>query len=118
MDRLILSIGFVLAVASGVLAYQRFGSHGEGLLFDFRQFRQYDENGDLSRLRMDADGDFTIDFWGFAESGRVVRIDIDTDRDGIADQRTLIGPDGTSTVHPIDRNGTVIPDNAPSPLNP
>jgi len=47
---------------------------------------EYDQNGRLTRLTYDRNGDGKIDTWGFMDGSRVVRVEVDENGDGKVDR--------------------------------
>ena len=123
-DVLILLVGLVLAVASGVVAYRVGGPYGERLNGDLRFHRAIVQNsGDGEAVVFDSSGDLQLDTWSYIEDeggiknehdanadGRIdtweyyradetlERLDKDTDGDGEPDYRTVFAPDGDRVV--------------------
>ena len=83
-------------MASGVVAYRIDGPYGEREAHDPRVKRVVDPaTGRLQLLVYDADGDGRFDTWSYMDGDRLLRMEIDTDRDGVIDRWELYRPDGT-----------------------
>lgn len=122
--RWLLTVGFVLAVVSGVVAYRAGGPYGERFRPDPRvaqvasepaietETLALDTTGDLRfdtwshavgdtvvRSEQDEDGDGRIDTWEYYRPDETLeRFEKDTDGDGVADYRTSIAADGDRVV--------------------
>lgn len=81
--------------ATGVYEFQVNGRYGEGLRSDPRADRHYDPHtGELHSVAYDADGDLKPDSWAYFEHGRVVRMTVDADGDGVIDRAYSYDADG------------------------
>jgi hypothetical protein len=54
---------------------------------------EYDKTGKLQLLKLDSQGNGTVDTWSYMDGARVVRIEIDKDGDGRIDRWEYFGPD-------------------------
>ena len=96
LERSILTVGFVAAVASGVVAYRVSGPYGEREAHDPRVRRVVDpKTGRLQLLVYDADGDGHFDTWSYMDGDRLLRMEIDTNNDGVVDRWEYYRADGT-----------------------
>ena len=75
----------VLSVASIALASGCSQAGSDGQVSD-RLRPEYDQQGKLSRLSYDRDGNGKVDTWGYMNGSRVVRIEVDEDGDGAVDR--------------------------------
>jgi len=90
---MILAIGLVAAVGSGVIAYNKSGPYGDKDEIDPRVRRVYDTaTGRLKLLVYDSDGDLKFDTWSYMDGDRLLRMDVDEDEDGTIDRREYYGP--------------------------
>ena len=89
----ILMVGLSGAVLSGAVAYRAGGPRGESAGPDPRLERMYEAGtGKLTVVAFAADGSFRIDHWAHMDGERLLRLDIDDDRDGRVDRREYYGP--------------------------
>jgi hypothetical protein len=80
---------------TGVYEFQVNGRYGEGLRSDPRSDRRYDpRTGELRSVAYDSDGDLKPDSWAYFEHGRVVRMTVDADGDGVIDRAYTYDADG------------------------
>lgn len=93
LERAILVTGFVLAVISGVVAWQVGGPYGERLERDPRASVRQDPASGLTVIAFDSDGNLTLDTTGYLDGERLVRLEVDDDDDGAADRREHYGAD-------------------------
>lgn len=90
----ILIAGLILSVVSGVVAYRIGGPHGERLNEDPRVRQVFDEDtGNLTLVIYDYSGDLRFDTWAYMNGGNVVRVEQDTDEDGVVDSWEYYRPD-------------------------
>lgn len=94
LERGILITGFILAVVSGVVAWQVGGPYGERLEHDPRASIQQDPDTGLTVVAFDSDGNLTLDTKGYLDGERLVRLDEDEDEDGVVDRREHYGASG------------------------
>ena len=89
----IMVMGLAGAVVSGAVAYRSGGPHGERAGSDPRVRRVYDPaTGKLTMVAFAADGSLRIDHWCYMDGERLLRMDVDEDRDGRVDRREYYGP--------------------------
>jgi hypothetical protein len=95
LEQSILAVGLVAALASGVIAYRVSGPYGEREPHDSRVKRVVDpRTGRLQLLIYDADGDGRFDTWSYMDGGRLLRMEIDTNNDGVIDRWESYRADG------------------------
>ena len=88
----IMVMGLAGAVVSGAVAYRSGGPHGERAGSDPRVRRVYDPaTGKLTMVAFAADGSLRIDHWCYMDGERLLRMDVDEDRDGRVDRREYYG---------------------------
>lgn len=74
---------------------------------DSRIQASYDERGKLRLLTYDSQGTGKPDTWSYMDGSTIVRIDRDTDGDGVIDRREFYGPDDHVRVEFSTRDGHV-----------
>jgi hypothetical protein len=93
LERIVLIVGYLLATASGVVAWHVAGPYGLRTAHDPRVQRGYDPStGRVTMVAFDADGDLRIDRWCLMDGERLLRMDADDDADGVPDRRSYYGP--------------------------
>ncbi len=89
---LIICVGFVAAVASGVVSYRAQGRYGDLHQPDPRVRKEFDpQTGELTLVAFDSDGNLRIDTWSHMKGDRLIRMDVDADEDGTIDSRSFYG---------------------------
>jgi hypothetical protein len=87
VQKAILSVGFVAAVASGIIAYQLGGPYGERFQRDPRIQRTYNlDTGRLELMAWDRSGNLQFDTWSYMDGERLVRREVDENEDGRIDR--------------------------------
>ena len=87
---LIICVGFVAAVVSGVVSYRVQGRYGEVHEFDPRVRKEFDpRTGQLLSVAFDSDGNLRLDTWSYMEADRLIRMDVDDDENGTIDRRSF-----------------------------
>lgn len=92
-----LTIAGALIVCSGLIAFRKWGPYGNRLSDSPGVQRQYDADGQLTRIVYDAHGRHRPDTWSYFDHGRVVRTDCDEDGDGAVDTWYYYDGDGNVT---------------------
>ena len=89
----IMVVGLAGAAVLGAVAYRSGGPHGERAGSDPRVRRVYDPaTGRLTMVAFAADGSLRIDHWCYMDGERLLRMDVDDNRDGRPDRREYYGP--------------------------
>lgn len=89
----IMVVGLAGAVVSGAVAYRTGGAHDERADRDPRVQRVYDPaTGRLTMVAYASDGSLRVDRWAYMDGERLLRLDIDDNRDGRVDRREYYGP--------------------------
>src|SRR5213593_4125039 len=98
----------LVVMAWGISACRQPRAQGTG---DERVRPTFDkESGRLTRLEADTNGDGKIDTWGYMDGMRVVRVEIDENGDGTVDRwefHRQQGPDGRDGQNRRDGQGSV-----------
>ena len=90
---LIICVGFVAAVASGVVSYRGQGRYGDLDESDPRVRKEFDpQTGELTLVAFDSDGNLRIDTWSYMKGDRLIRMEVDADEDGAIDSRSFYSP--------------------------
>jgi hypothetical protein len=102
-------VGLAGAVVSGVVAYRSGGPHGDRAGSDQRVRREYDPaTGKLTMVAFAGDGSLRIDHWCYMDGERLLRMDVDDDRDGAVDRREYYGLDERLERTEYLRDGRVV----------
>jgi hypothetical protein len=87
--------------------YRASGRYGERLKPDVRADRRFDMvTGELQSIAYDADGDLRTDSWASFDHGRLVRLVVDADADGIIDREYTYDASGEAHVASITTENT------------
>jgi len=91
-ERIVLGIGLIVAVASGVASYRISGPYGDRDEYDAGVRRVYDQaTGRLKLIVFDSNGNLKLDHWAYMDGERLIRMDVDEDEDGTIDRREYYG---------------------------
>lgn len=85
-------VGVIGSVAAGVAEWRRQGPYGA---IGPPVTRGVDAESGFEVVAFSSRGYGPPDTWCVMDGARVVRVDIDDDRDGVVDTREVYGPDGT-----------------------